>query len=244
FVRRSSDEMETLSEPICATDEKIYHVINNDRLIQLSSGRLLVPAALHSCEDGTRETWSSRADATCYYSDDEGESWNRAPGTLTIPDRIETHTGLQEPGVVELGDGRVFLWARTDLGTQYEAISEDGGETWSEPRPGPLVSPVAPASIKRLSETDDLMVVWNDHSGKHPFPEGKRTPLCAAISRDEGRTWEISKVLEDNPDGWYCYISMTVVDDAVLLGYCAGDSDVGGLNRLKITRVPQRWLYE
>lgn len=243
YVRRSADEMNTLSEPVCATDEKIYHVINNDRVIQLRTGRLLVPAALHPCEDGTRETWSGRAKATCYYSDDEGETWQRAPETLAIPDRIDTMTGLQEPGVIELDDGRVCMWARTDLGAQYEAISPDGGKTWSRPRPSPLCSPRSPASIKRLPETGDLLVVWNDHSGQYPFPAGKRTPLCTAISRDEGRTWENSRILEDDPDGWYCYTNITFVGDGALVGYCAGDSRVGGLNRLKVTRVPQPWLY-
>jgi hypothetical protein len=244
YLRRSSDEMQSLGEPVCATPEKVYHVVNNDRLVQLGTGRLLVPAALHACPDGTRATWSPRAAATCYYSDDDGRSWNRIVGSSAIPDDVETGTGLQEPGVVELADGRVLLWARTDLGSQYQAVSEDGGETWSEPRPGPLISPRSPASIKRLPVTGDLLAVWNDHSGKHPHPGGhKRTPLCTAVSRNEGRTWEDSKVLEADPDGWYCYTSMSFVADAVLLGYCAGDSQVGGLNRLRITRVPQDWLY-
>ncbi len=244
YVRRSCDEMATLSKPVCAATEKIYHVINNDRLVQLSTGRLLVPAALHPCDDGTRETWSSRAKAACYYSDDDGITWHCSSDILAIPDRIETGTGLQEPGVVELEDGRIYMWARTDIGTQYEAFSDNGGVTWSRPRPAPLCSPRSPASIVRIPETDDLMVVWNDHSGQYPFQKEKRTPLCTAISRNEGRTWENSKVLEDNPDGWYCYTNITFVDDGALVGYCAGDSEVGGLNRLKVTRVPRTWLYD
>jgi len=36
---------------------------------------------------------------------------------------------------------------------------------------------------------------------------------------------------------------MTFVGDSVILGYCAGDKQVGGLNRLKVTRVPKEWLY-
>ncbi|MFP4175727.1 MAG: sialidase family protein [Candidatus Brocadiia bacterium] len=139
-------------------------------IVELDDGRLLVPAALHPSEDGTRDTWCGRAGATCYYSDDEGDTWHRAADILAIPDRIDTGTGLQEPGVVELEDGRVYMWARTDLGTQYEAISEDGGETWSRARPSPLCSPLSPASIKRLPGTGDLLAVWNDHSGQHPFP--------------------------------------------------------------------------
>jgi len=87
-----------------------------------------------------------------------------------------------------------------------------------------------------------LLAVWNDHSGRHPFPPGRRTPLCAAISRDEGQTWSASRVIEDDPDGWYCYTSLTFTPDSVLLSYCAGDSNVGGLNRLKMTQIHQAWL--
>ena len=90
----------------------------------------------------------------------------------------------------------------------------------------------------------NLLVVWNDHSGKHPFPADRRTPLCTAISTDDGRTWTNSKVLEGNPDGWYCYTSITFVEDRVILGYCAGDTDVGGLNRLKVAAIQKDWLYE
>ena len=83
----------------------------------------------------------------------------------------------------------------------------------------------------------NLLCVWNDHSGQHPFPAGKRTPLCMAISRDEGETWESSRVIEDAPDGWYCYTSITFQQERMLLSYCAGDSHVGGLNRLKVLAI-------
>ncbi len=71
---------------------------------------------------------------------------------------------------------------------------------------------------------------------------GRRTPLCMAISKDEGKTWSQSKILEDNPDGWYCYTAITFLDDRMLLAYCAGDKNVGGLNRLKVCSVPVRAL--
>jgi sialidase-1 len=79
--------------------------------------------------------------------------------------------------------------------------------------------------------------VWNDHSGVHPYPAGRRTPLCIAISKDEGKTWRQSAIIEGNPDGWYCYTAITFVKDRVLLAYCAGDKSVGGLNRLKIAAI-------
>ncbi|UCD29011.1 MAG: exo-alpha-sialidase, partial [Planctomycetota bacterium] len=68
-------------------------------------------------------------------------------------------------------------------------------------------------------------------------------PLCIAISKDDGKTWSKSRVIEGNPDGWYCYTSMTFVKDRVMLAYCAGDSKVGRLNRLKVIAIHRDWLY-
>ena len=82
-----------------------------------------------------------------------------------------------------------------------------------------------------------LLCVWNDHSGVHPFPAGRRTPLCMAISKDKGNTWSRSKIIEGDLDGWYCYTAITFVKDCVLLAYCAGDKQIGGLNRLKVVAI-------
>ena len=108
-----------------------------------------------------------------------------------------------------------------------------------------MKSPVSPASIKRFPDSRELLAIYNDHSGYFPFPKGKRTPLVAAVSNDDGKTWSQKKLTENDPDGWYCYTAIHFVgNDAVLLGYCAGDSRVGGLNRLRIRRVSLEWLQQ
>lgn len=241
-VRRSRDRLRSLSDPVDVIGDPGYYVVNNDRVVQHSSGRLVAPAALHPCEDGTKETWSACGRAMFYLSDDEGRSWRRSRDILEPPDEVGV-SGFQEPGVVELRDGRLWMFARNSVGFQWQSMSDDGGETWSTPSPSVLASPCSPASIKRIPATDDLLAVWNDHSGAHPFPEGRRTPLCAAVSTDDGATWRPSRIVEPDPDGWYCYTAIAFLSDAALLGYCAGDRDVGGLNRLKVTRVPLSWIY-
>jgi len=241
YVRRSSNELATLSGPVRVTVNDGYYVVNNDRVVQLSSGRLVVPASLHPCPDGTKKTFSGRGIPRAFLSDDDGRSWRGDATDPTPPTKSDPM--LQEPGVLELKDGRLWMWMRTDQGTQYECFSTDGGEHWSKPGPGPLASPRSPATIERLPWTGDFLCVWNDHSGWHVYPKGKRTPLCVAISRDDGRTWGPSRVIEGDPDGWYCYTSMAFIKDRVLLAYCAGDSKVGGLNRLKVVALTRDWLY-
>lgn len=239
----STDEAQTWSGPQPVIAAPGYFVVNNDRVLQLASGRLVLPAAYHrlkGADPNTYASFDSRAIAFWYLSDDEGKSWREAKNWWAIP--AASGTGLQEPGVVELPDGSLFSWARTDQGFQYGCTSKDGGETWSAPAPTLLASPVSPASIKRLPNSDELLAVYNDHSGRFPFPKGKRTPLAAAFSRDGGKTWSGHKLLEDDPDGWYCYTALHFTGDAVLLAYCAGDSRVGRLNRLRIRRVALEWL--
>jgi len=92
--------------------------------------------------------------------------------------------------------------------------------------------------------TGDLLCVWNDHSGRHPCEGSNRTPLCVALSRDEGETWTPSTVIEDAPDGWYCYTSITFVQGRSVLSCCAGDRTVGGLNRLKVLVLSKEWLAD
>ncbi len=72
--------------------------------------------------------------------------------------------------------------------------------TWT-PTPGPsnIISPVSPASIERIPKTGDLILVWNNHQGIDDARRGKRTPFSVAISRDEGKTWEKIRTLEDDP---------------------------------------------
>ena len=71
----------------------------------------------------------------------------------------------------------------------------------------------------------------------------RSTPFCAAVSKDEGATWGLSKTLADDPDGWYCYTAIEFVGDRVLLAHCAGDSKVGRLNRTSLTSFDVAWLY-
>jgi photosystem II stability/assembly factor-like uncharacterized protein len=239
YLRRSTDEGRTWGDPVLCIPDAGYFVVNNDRVIQLKTGRLVVPASRRNSPGSPRPYPGV---AVCYLSDDDGRSWRRSNTELKPPEG--STTGLQEPGVVELKDGRLMMLCRTDQGCQFRSYSHDGGETWFPAEPSEIKSPVSPASIKRIPRTGDLLLVWNDHSRIDPALKGKRTPFTVAISRDEGATWEKIKIVEDDPDGWYCYTAIAFVGDRVLLGHCAGDSRVGRLNRTQITAFDLAWLYE
>jgi hypothetical protein len=256
-LRTSKDDV-TWSAPTCCIPAPGYFVVNNDRVVQLGNGRLIVPSSLHrnplppgADPDHVYDSLDGRGIAIWFLSDDSGVTWRESKDWWALP--VRSGSGLQEPGVVELRDGRLYGYCRTDVGCHYELYSDDGGETWSPPQPSAFQAPCSPLSIKRL-QTGDLLAVWNDHSGRlAPVPTDRsfasqswgRTPLVCAISRDDGKTWERHKLLESDPALGYCYTAIHFADDAVLLAYCCGG---GGrsvvLQDLCIRRMRLDWLYE
>ncbi|MFV1968322.1 MAG: sialidase family protein, partial [Pirellulaceae bacterium] len=249
YVRRSTDELHTLSDPTRVTVQDGYNVVTNDRVIQTSSGRIIVPANLHTEFDAQgkniSEDYQSLAVPFVYFSDDDGRTWKKdSTPILPIPKRTKA---LQENGVVELGDGRLWMFMRTYHFYQYGCFSSDNGVTWTTPEPTSLASPLSPATIKRIPWTGDLLCVWNDHSGTHPFPKEKqrneRTPLCIATSSDEGQTWSKSRILENNPNGFFCYTAMTFHQNRVLLAYMARDSSKTKKLSLKVVALSKDWIY-
>lgn len=243
---RSSDEGLTWGPPVECMAAPRYYVVNNDRVVRLRSGRLVIPAAmfLATSPANTPAAVDWRGLATFFLSDDDGRTWRQSPGICTLPSPY-THTGLQEPGVVELPDGVLWAWARTDLGRQYEFFSYDQGETWTAPRPSRFTSPASPLSMKPIPGSHRLLAVWNPAPHYDTRVEGPvggdRTPLVLATGRGPGLDrWSTPKVIEgtDGRDAGYAYTAIHFVGHAVLLAYCAGGAeDHGMLNRLRIRRI-------
>ena len=246
YLRRSSDEGRTWSEPVMCMPASEYYVVNNDRVIRLSSGRLLIPAALHRRmadpnEDSSRD-W--RGIASFFLSDDDGRTWREAAQTCVLQSP-HTTAGLQEPGVVEMANGVLWGYARTDLGRQYEFFSHDGGNTWTVPQPSRFTSPVSPLSMKRLPGSNQLLAVWNPipNYQTRPLirPAGDRTPLVGAIGEGTtDATWGPTFLVDDNNSTHegYSYTAMHFTGKSVLLAYCAGgQGDNHRLNRLRIRKI-------
>ncbi|NIA11312.1 MAG: exo-alpha-sialidase [Nitrospiraceae bacterium] len=250
YMKTSTDEGKSWTDAILTIPAPGYFVVNNDRVIQLENGRIIVPAAYHRRKgEDTHDmnNFDGRAIAIYFISDDTGKTWRESKSWWTLP--VVSGTGLQEPGVIELNDGRLFSWARTDQGCQYGMWSFDDGDTWSPPQPTQFRSPCSPLSMKRIPQNNHLLAIWNDHSGRftlHPAQPctGKRTPLVSAISENEGKTWKHFKQIESNPAEGYCYTAIHFVDDSVLLAYYVGGAETKGcLNRLRIRKIKLDWFY-
>lgn len=143
YIVFSDDEGASWSCPKRIIEENGYFVLNNDRVITLKDGRLLLavahtPFELSPEADGT--TWKKGvkglpADVWVYASSDDGDSWSKISEVPYIySDRQYFTCGWQEPGLIQLNDGTVRMLIRTELGRIYDCFSSDGGKSWTTPR--------------------------------------------------------------------------------------------------------------
>ncbi len=230
YLRISTDEGATFGEPVKVSTAAGYHVVNNDRITALSTGRLLLPAA-STPDVATNNHFQSH----CFLSDDGGKTWRDSKGKVDADKR-----GAMEPEVIELKDGRIMMLVRTQLGYPGKAYSEDGGDTW-----GPMTSlgiqgPEAPTTLRRIPSTGDLLLIWNNTYAPGAGHGGKRTPLTAAISRDEGETWTVVGNLESDSSRTFSYISLIFVGDRAVMSYW--DQGKGGYS-CRFRSLPVAWFY-
>lgn len=243
---RSSDEGRTFGRYTVCSDAvaRGYYVLNNDRVIRLHTGRILIPLTRRIDGPGEDPAKRERRYEACFvFSDDDGATWQASPAVIRAP-FANTETGLQENGAVELADGTIWAYSRTDQGCQYEYFSRDGGIRWTEARPSVFTSPISPMTIVRHPVTKALHAVWNpvplDCSKPTPKAGWGRTPLVCAVSADEGRTWSEPLVLESDPECGYCYPGVFFTGDGcMLVSYCCGGPEEGVcLARTAIRKVP------
>ena len=221
----STDDSVTWTPPQRIVSNGGYYVVNNDRLVQLADGRLLVPYAFSTAVGNCSFPLSG-----CLISDDAGQTWRHGkqeiavePEHYRLPAQVVADATpalrlfgyrqicTQEPGAVELADGRILMWARSNGGYAYASTSTDRGEHWLPYRvlcDTPMAN--GPATIKRVPGTQRLVMLHNDRSGtpygSPTFPW--RTPLAVSVSDDEGATWKAHAPLLGDDSHNYCYYSL------------------------------------
>ncbi len=174
--------------------------------IQLQSGehagRLVIP-----CDHREPFENSTAKFSHVFFSDDQGETWQ-------VGESVSPHT--DECQVVELANGDLQInmrnyWERDGKqagkgGMRTVAQSQDGGETWTDFRFDPtLVEPVCQASLIRLegkAENEDLLLFSN------PASKTKRQELTVRLSKDGGRSWPASLLLQEGPAAYSCLVEL------------------------------------
>jgi len=199
--------------PVQRIDFQHTYTGATNSVIQLKSGRILVPLEFFS----SRTT--GKFITTCVYSDDGGRTWRKSRSDIVVDSgHRDIESGACEPVAVELKDGRIWMLIRTQTGYEYESFSSDGGETWSEPVQSRFISTNSPVQLLRLHD-GRIVIVWNNCTfGNLKDFRGDRAVLNAAISADDGKTWQgYREVARLNVSGVVCYPFMCETPDGKVL---------------------------
>ena len=203
MYRSSHDGGKTWSDPVVV--DPLFSVCDPAHGLVLSTGRILVPvfAWLSAFSGGESESEENGITYSwIFYSDDEGKTWKRSLSELfvSVNQGRSGAFAFEEPSVVELKDGRILLFGRTELGRFYRSVSKDSGVTWSVPQPVALAASYCAPLLIRIPATGDVMLIWNQSSGEEILAGLSRHRLSTAISKDDGATWMHFRNLESLDD--------------------------------------------
>ncbi len=118
--------------------------------------------------------------------------YNKAAKTWTSTSEFHSRIGNIQPAVVEVDDKYLIAYARRGAdynprkdGYLVRSESRDGGRTWSPGVDSEFPNPNSAVEFLKL-KSGNLLLIYNDHMYR-------RTPLTAALSTDQGRTWTIRR---------------------------------------------------
>jgi len=196
-LRRSTDGGHTWGAERMLSPEPGWMVRN--RPLVLPSGEWLLPAY-------DERDWTSFA----LISDDQGKTWK--PGV-----RVIAPPGIIQPAIAPLADGRLLMLLRTGGpgGWVWQAISADGGQTWSQATPTRVPNNNSGLDMIRLGD-GRLLLACN------PVADSKqRTPLSLFLSDDADKehpgrdTWRRWLHLETAP-GEFSYPALLQANDGTI----------------------------
>jgi sialidase-1 len=243
FVTKSTDEGKTWSEPEDITQttkqpEWGWYATGPGVGIQVQhgphQGRLVIPAN-HSYDDpaGEQRGGPFEYGAHVIYSDDQGETWEL--GGVIRPK-------MNESQIFEAadGEGTLVMNMRSYFGRnrRAQAISTDGGETWSEPKDVPdLIEPVCQASVVRYSwpeQNRESILAFSNPAAT------SRENMTIKLSYDEGKTWPVSRSLYEGPSAYSC---LTVLPNGHM-GCLYERGKENAYETITLARFPIAWVQD
>ena len=178
-------------------------------IVRLNSGRLVLPVS--SC----RTSRTTSKVISFFVSDDDGATWAMMSQTLSLSCRSAVN-GLRYPTLLpEKKMVRVF--AATDLGCQYEAVSQDDAQSWSLAQPTLISSPLAGLSVVEFA-SEQRAALFNpvpDYISR--FENKSAARLILMTDTGDGRGWAYPLPVEN------LYPADTMAFSCLSL-YCAGST--------------------
>jgi Neuraminidase (sialidase) len=207
YVTRSLDGGKTWRQPVKLHDEWTGA---NRAIIQTRTGAVVFTSMKMLHQPG-------RHAVLTYRSEDEGATWEPSP-SIDLGG-IGHHGGVTESALVELSDGRLMQYIRTNWGQFWKAISDDDGKTFHPYGPTGIDASSAPCCLCRL-RSGRIALFWNRWSpqGVHNADlkggdcnwsetpvSNFRAELSLSFSEDDGASWSDPVVIACNPGGHLSY---------------------------------------
>lgn len=207
YASRSTDDGRTWSKPLKL--HAAWTGANRD-MIETRDGRIVFTSMQMRHHPG-------RHTVLTYASEDEGQTWQSS--NIIDLGGCGHHGGVTEATLVELRDGSLLKYIRTNWGQFWRALSTDGGRSWHPYGPAGIDASSAPGALLRLAD-QRIALVWN-----RTCPEGQsevewrggdgnwsatptsnfRHELSISFSEDECETWSAPVVIARKPDGEVSY---------------------------------------
>jgi hypothetical protein len=193
FVRRLGADGKTWSKPEMLPAGLLGPIKNKP--IEIKGGVILAGTSVES-----HRAWCAWVE----HSTDDGKTWQRF-GPVQVPGKPR---GLIQPTLLQTSRGTILALCRSSgIGLICQAVSPDGGRTWSEAKPTDLPNPNSGIDAVRASDGAFYLVYNHTKRG--------RTPLNLARSADDGKTWKTVATLEDTP-GEFSYPAIIQTGDGKL----------------------------
>ncbi|TJY67930.1 sialidase [Sphingobacterium alkalisoli] len=198
MLKRSKDAGKTWSDAEKLPDGFLGPIKNKPVL--LSNGNLISPTSTEG------NGWNIHFEISA----DFGKNWRKV-GPL---DRGVDDVNAIQPSVLDHGNGKLQILARTRNWAIVESWSNDNGETWT---------PLQKTSLPNNNSGTDAVtmkngthvLVYNHVLPPPESPKGARTPLNVSISKD-GKNWNAALILEDSPISQYSYPAVIQTKDGLL----------------------------
>jgi formylglycine-generating enzyme required for sulfatase activity len=198
IMRTSTDNGATWSKARLIMPEHGLHHMPIESVLRTREGAILVPCDAVPGGAGGSVVLISR---------DDGQTWTDPAEGQPIPDFSAGSTGASIAGIhagfVQLADGRLMAFGRGNNidGRMPTSVSDDLGETWTySASPFPPIGGGQRLVILRLQEGAILFcsfgreVRFQDAAGNEQVGSG----LFAALSTDDGESWEIKRLITDD----------------------------------------------
>lgn len=218
------------TEPIVGYQDQKYAQFREQNITVTNAGKIVVIV-----QGRNASKWSDRSgqDLVCKISEDHGETWSDpikmvTEGTKSICPNASVYDRNQHRITCLY---TVFQWPFTDAETrktwnglknrEFSVHSDDGGQTWSEPRE--ITSMVKADSVVQIfGSGEGIQLISEQYEGRLIVPGGDFVPpnrrVFAWYSDDHGNTWKSSSVVP-NPHNRLtpCENSIAELGDGTLL---------------------------